>query len=134
MPKQISHKIINNNNSSLKQNQNPEKNRERDLLSYPEKQRRDLSEGNSAHYNYNNNSNINNISSHNQTANVVKSSSKKNIDMTQTPNNNNPLMIQQENNDNKNKKVEIVQGGSYISTPVFNVNKENKSNEKDRSK
>ena len=54
----------------------------------------------------------------------------------QNNNNNNPLMIQQENN-TKNKKVEIVQGGSYISTPVFNVNKDNnnkKSNEKDRSR
>ena len=93
MPKQISHKII--NNSSLKQNQ--EKNRERELISHPDKQRRDLSEGNSY---YNNNT------SHNQSVNIIKSSSKKNINMhnnSNNQNNNNPLMIQ---DNTKNKKVE----------------------------
>lgn len=115
MPKQISHKLT--NNSSFKQNQ--EKNRDRDLL-YPDKQKRDLSEGNNTYYH--------NIStSNNQNVNIVKSSSKKNINMQ---NNNNPLSIQ---DNSKNKKVEIIQGGSYISTPVFNKDKD-KSNEKDRSR
>ena len=127
MPKQISNKVI--NNSSFKQNLE----KSRDSLLYPDKQKRDLSEGNSTYYSNNNYNNV-----QNQKVNIIKSSSKKNININNTQNNNsnqintNVLLIQ----DNlKVKKVDTMSGASCVSTPVFNKEKEkDKSNEKDRIK